>query len=132
MSHDQVISLVKIVVTKAQAIEAKESGGRTVEVETVLSLRNDGDGVVGVSPRQFTYELFPRGVDGSLGTPQMFFGIRDPDLSDAQSLAPGESITLSAPLEGHTVPIDTSGNYVLVVTHVDDKDITSRSDVSFS
>jgi len=50
----------------------------------------------------------------------MFFGIKEPNLSDSQPLEPGKSIDVSAPLEGHTIGVEKGLKYFLVVTDSSD------------
>jgi hypothetical protein len=124
-------TLAKVAVATAKAIEPRESGGTTVEIEAVLTVKNESDGVIGVSPRQFEYSLVPKGADGKEGEPHMFFGIKDPDLRDANPLAPGESIELSASLEGHTIGVDKAAKYLLVVRDPGNERTTKRIEMSF-
>ena len=122
--------LVKVVAKNAKAIATKESGGKTVEVQAVLTVKNDGDGIVGVSPRQFEYALVPKGADGKDGEAHRFFGIKDPDLADTQPLDPGKSVDLSATLEGHTIGVTKGAKYVLVVTDPSDAQNAQRIEIT--
>lgn len=110
------VTIIKVNVKKAKSIQPKEAGGKTVEIEVALTVKNEGPGIAGVSSRQYRYDLVPKGPDGEPGTPQMFFGIKDPNLSDAQPLDPGKSIELFAPLEGHTIGVEKGMKYRLIVT----------------
>ena len=122
--------LVKVVAKSAKAFQPKQAGGKTVEVEAVLTVTNGGDGVAGVSPRQFGYALVPKGADGKEGEPQMFFGIKDPELADTQPLGPGKSVDLSATLEGHTIEVAKGAKYVLIVTDSSDAKNSQRIEIT--
>lgn len=124
-------TLAKVAVAAAKAIEPGQSGGPTVEIEAVLTVKNESDGVIGVSPRQFEYALVPKGADGGEGEPHRFFGIKDPDLRDAKPLAPGETTELSASLEGHTIGVDKAAKYLLVVRDPGNERTTKRIEMSF-
>jgi len=63
------IKLVKVVVKQAKSIQPKEAGGTTVEIQAVLTIKNNGPAVSSVSARQYTYDLFPKGTDGEAGEP---------------------------------------------------------------
>ena len=91
---------------------------------------NDGDGVVGVSPRQFSYSLVPKQADGKEGEPQMFFGIKDPELADTQPLGPGKSVDLTATLEGHTIGVTKGAKYILIVTDSSDAKNSQRIEIT--
>lgn len=122
--------LVKVVAKNAKAIAAKESGGKTVEVQAVLTVKNDGDSIAGVSPRQFEYALVSKGADGEEGEAHRFFGIKDPDLADTQPLDPGKSVDLSATLEGHTIGVTKGEKYLLIVTDSSDPQNTQRIEIT--
>lgn len=124
-------SSFSVTVTKAISVTPKEAGGKTVEVHAVIAIKNEGDQVIGVSLRQLQYELREKHADGTLGESHRFFGITEPELKDAQPLAPGQTVTLEADLEGHTIGIDVGSKHVLVVMDPNNDDAKQQVEVTF-
>ena len=122
--------LVKVVVKNAKAIAANQAGGKTVEVDAVLTIKNDSDGVTGVSPRSFKYTLVLKGAVDEKDAPHRFFDIKEPNLIDTRPLEPGKSIDLLAPLEGHTIGVAKGDKCLLIVTDPSDEKNTQQIDVT--
>lgn len=124
-------SAVSVAVTKAIALTPKEAGGKTVEVHAVISIKNEGDQVIAVSPRQFGYELRKKQADGTLDEPVRFFGIADPEIKDAQPLGPGQSVKLEAELQAHTDGVEVGPKYLLIVTNPNNDNAKQQVEVTF-
>jgi hypothetical protein len=124
-------STFSVKVTSASALAPKEPGGTTARIHAEIMMKNDGDGVIGVSPRQLSYELREKLADDKLGEPHRFFGITEPDLRDARPLEPGQSVKLDADLEGHTIGVDAGAKYLLIVTNPNNDNAKQQVEVTF-
>ncbi len=124
-------STFSVKVAKAISVTPKESGGKTAEVHVEITMKNDSDKDISVSPRQLSYELREKQADGKLGEPHRFFGIAEPELKDARPLGPGQTAKLDAVLEGHTIGVDVGSKHLLIVTNPNNDNAQQQVEVTF-